>query len=67
MKPLMSRQVTRQNKDEREWESSEHHLTDAGRNDFMGRQMARIATANKLRQESTKANVRPIGKRITAK
>ncbi len=64
MKPLMSRQVTRENKGDVEWERAESHLTDAGRNEFMARQMKRMADAKKAREESAKAKVQPIGKRI---
>lgn len=56
MKPLMSRKVTRENKNLGDWEPAEHHLTDDGREDFRARQLKRIADADKARQ----SKVQPI-------
>lgn len=62
MKPLMSRKVTRGCIDLKEWQASEHHLTDEGREDFRTRQLKRIADADKARA----SKVQPITKKRTA-
>lgn len=61
MNPLMSRKVTRQCKNLGEWEASEHHMTDEGRNAFWHRQQDRIAAAEAARKRE--AVVTPILKR----
>ncbi len=58
MNPLLSKQVTRECKDLKEWEPASHQLTDDGRNAFAARQKARMEAARK--EQEAAANVRPI-------
>lgn len=63
MKALMSRKVTRENKDLGDWEPAEHHLTDDGRAEFLARQRKRIADADAARLAAAKSKVQPINRR----
>jgi hypothetical protein len=58
MKPLLSVPVKR-GKTVAEWEPSEHHLTDEGRDAFRDRQRQRMAEAEAARAD-TSAKVRTI-------
>ncbi len=57
MRPLIERKVTRENKNEVEWEPAEHHLTHDGTAAFMARMKQRIAAADKARTAAS--NVKP--------